>query len=171
MSRFPIPVMKTRACLALAEETESIREGLYALVSRFPPEALATGNVETEDNVRGIVCHFTATSFSYACWIARVLGRLDPDIEKAEKAAFLAHVRAQTDASGFAAASLRASERYYAVMATLTSEDLEREFTSNWGRTYEIEAMLEHALVHLVRHRRQLEIHLGVRPAGTIASE
>jgi hypothetical protein len=34
----------------------------------------------------------------------------------------------------------------------------------------EVESMLEHALVHLMRHRRQLEIHLGLRDPGTIAS-
>jgi uncharacterized damage-inducible protein DinB len=161
--------MKCRACLALADETEIAREQLYALLPKFSPQALVTGNVETEDNVRGILCHTTFAIFSYACWLARVRGQLDPAVEKQEKAAFLAHVRSQTDAAGFDAASRQASGRYYAVLATIELSELDTEYKSNWGVTLSIELMLEHAFAHLIRHRRQLEVHLGVRPPGTIA--
>lgn len=160
----PIPRMKTRACLALAEETEAARVALYSLLGAFPPEAFTTGDVETEDNVRGVLCHVTFALRSHACWVARVLGRLDPEEESREKAAFLAHVRAQADAAGFEEASRQAAGRHYAVVATVTEEDLAREFRSNWGVTFAVEAMLEHAVVHLLRHKRQLEIHLGRRP-------
>lgn len=166
-----LPAMKCRAALALAEETEAARVQLYALLPRFPGAALATGNVETEDNVRGILCHVTFAIFSYGCWLLRVRGRLDPQIEKSEKAAFLAHVRAQTDAAEFDAASRQASERYYAALATVESAELDVEYKSNWGVTLSIELMMEHAFAHLIRHRRQLEVHLGIRPLGTIAAE
>jgi len=169
MSAFTLPRMKARVCLALAEETEAAHQQLYELLPRFPAPALATGNVETEDNVRGIVCHTTFAIFSYACWLARVRGRLDPAVEQEEKAAFLAHVRAQTDARGFEVASRQASARYYAVLATIDAAELDAEYKSNWGATLSIELMLEHAFAHLVRHRRQLEIHLGVRPLGAVA--
>lgn len=46
-----------------------------------------------------------------------------------------------------------------------------REFTTNWGETMAVETMMEHALVHLMRHRRQLEIHLGLRPRGVLRGE
>jgi uncharacterized damage-inducible protein DinB len=166
MDSIAIPTMSSRACRAIAEESEAERGRLYDLLGRFRPEALATGNVETEDNVRGILCHVTFAILSYACWLARVRGRLEPEVEKREKAAFLEHVRSQSDAAGFAEASRRASERLYAVMAEIAESELDGEHRSNWGITYSIEAMLEHALVHLMRHRRQLEIHLGLRPGG-----
>jgi len=158
--------MQTRACLALCEETEAERQRLYQLLPRLSPEAIATGNVETEDNVRGILCHVTFAIFSYACWMERVVGRLDPEREKEAKQAFLGEVRSQTSAEGFEAASRAASEHYYRVASDLSADELDREFRTNWGATMPLELMLEHALAHLMRHRRQIEIHLGLRPAG-----
>lgn|SRR5512140_2209996 len=163
-----IPLMKMRACLALAEETEAAREDLYSLLPRFPEEALRTGNVETEDNPRGILTHVTSSFFSYACWIDRVLGRLDPGAEKAEKSAFLQEVRGTTTATGFEALSRFAAERYYRALAEITGPEFDMEFKTNWGGTMSIESMLEHALVHLMRHRRQLQVHLGLRPPGEV---
>jgi uncharacterized damage-inducible protein DinB len=33
---------------------------------------------------------------------------------------------------------------------------------SNWGKKYDIESMLEHAIVHVLRHRRQIQKFLNV---------
>jgi predicted enzyme related to lactoylglutathione lyase/uncharacterized damage-inducible protein DinB len=167
----PVPPMRASAARALCEENEAARLELYALLPRFPAEAFTTGNVETEDNVRGILCHTTACILSYACWIQRMLGRLDPEREKAEKADFLARVYSLTTPAEFEAASRQATTRYYAVAAELTGPDLEREFQSNWRETLTIELMMEHALVHLLRHRRQLEIHLGLRAPSALVPE
>jgi|GEM_PF-5730319 len=82
-----LPLMHTRAALALAEENETARRDLYALLPRFPAATIATGNVETEDNVRGIICHVTFAMYSYSCWMRRVRGLLDPEVEKKDKAA------------------------------------------------------------------------------------
>jgi uncharacterized damage-inducible protein DinB len=163
-----LPRMKSRACLALAEETETERQKLYGLLSRFPDDVFRTGDVKTEDNVRGISCHMTFAIMSYACWLQRVLGRLDLAVEKDQKTAFLARVESLTSADEFEEASRWASEHYYTALSEITDPDHNLEFKANWGSTMAIESMLEHALVHLMRHRRQLEIHLGLRPRGEI---
>ncbi|MFN0151202.1 MAG: hypothetical protein ACKVU1_10920 [bacterium] len=165
MQAVTLPPMRTRASVVLAEEHESARLALYALLPRFSREAFTTGNVETEDNVRGILCHVTFATFSYACWISRVLGRLELAVEKEEKAAFLARVQSFTSAGEFDEGSRFAAARYYAALAEIAPDDFDRDFKANWGPMFSIEAMLEHALVHLIRHRRQLEIHLGMRSA------
>jgi len=36
----------------------------------------------------------------------------------------------------------------------------EWSFEARWGVTYDAEQMLEHAIVHILRHRRQIEIFL-----------
>ena len=36
-------------------------------------------------------------------------------------------------------------------------EVLKNEFKVNWGQVYDFEQMLEHAIVHILRHRRQIE--------------
>lgn len=166
-----LPIMTTRVALALAEEHEAERQRLYALLPRFAPGVFTTGDTETEDNVRGILCHVTFATFSYACWISRVLGRLDSVVEKAEKSAFLDQVRGCGAAASFTELSDRAARRYYEALADVTGEELSREFATNWGETMSVETMMEHALVHLMRHRRQLEIHLGLRPRGAVRGE
>jgi uncharacterized damage-inducible protein DinB len=163
-----LPLMRTRPALALAEETETARRDLYALLPRFPASTLATGNVETEDNVRGILCHVTFAIFSYSCWMRRVRGYLDPEVEKKDKSAFLERVRSLTRAEEFEEASRWASTHYYETLAEVKTDELEPEHTSNWGETISIELMMEHALVHLLRHRRQLQIFLGDRPQNPI---
>jgi uncharacterized damage-inducible protein DinB len=35
------------------------------------------------------------------------------------------------------------------------------EIKARWGTTYDLEQMLEHAIVHVLRHRRQIERFLG----------
>lgn len=166
-----LPLMTTRAALALAEEHEAERQRLYTLLPRFAAELFTTGNVETEDNLRGILCHVTFATFSYGSWIRRVLGRLDPAVEKARKAEFLARVRGCATAAAFTEASDWAAGHYYAALADVTADELSREFTTNWGETMAVETMMEHALVHLMRHRRQLEIMLGLRPRGSVRGE
>ena len=156
--------MRTRAALALAEENETARRDLYALLPRFPASVFATGNVETEDNVRGILCHVTFSAYSYSCWMRRVRGLLDPEIEKKDKAAFLDRVRSLTRGEDFEEASRWAWEHYYETLSEVKKDELEVEYKSNWGETISIELMMEHALVHLIRHRRQLQIFLGDRP-------
>ncbi len=159
-----LPIMRTRAALALAEENETARRDLYALLPRFPASTLATGNVETEDNVRGILCHVTFSMYSYSCWMRRVRGHLDPTVEQDDKRAFLERVRSFTRSEEFEEASRWASAHYYETLAEVKKDELEQEYKSNWGETISIENMMEHALVHLMRHRRQLQIFLGDRP-------
>ena len=35
--------------------------------------------------------------------------------------------------------------------------DISKKMTVNWGQQYDIEQLLEHAIVHIFRHRRQIE--------------
>src|SRR5262245_6629261 len=159
-----LPLMRTRAALALAEENETARRDLYALLPRFPGASFATGNVETEDNVRGILCHVTFSIYSYSCWMRRVRGLLDPEQEKKDKQDLLERVRSFTRGEEFDEASRWATAHYNETLAGVRKDELEQEYKSNWGETISIELMMEHALVHLLRHRRQLQILLGDRP-------
>lgn len=52
----------------------------------------------------------------------------------------------------------------------LTFEDLAtHKFKSRWGQDYDIEQLLEHAIVHILRHRRQIEKFLLKQQTGTFA--
>ncbi|MBN4070900.1 DinB family protein [Crocinitomix catalasitica] len=44
---------------------------------------------------------------------------------------------------------------------TLSEEEMNsHKFMSRWGQEYDIEQILEHAIVHILRHRRQIERYL-----------
>jgi len=38
--------------------------------------------------------------------------------------------------------------------------DASKKITTHWGQQYDIEQLLEHAIVHILRHRRQIEIFI-----------
>lgn len=40
--------------------------------------------------------------------------------------------------------------------------DSARKITVNWGQQYDIEQMMEHAIVHILRHRRQIERFIAI---------
>lgn len=49
----------------------------------------------------------------------------------------------------------------------MTEEQIEAvEIQSRWGTTYDLEQMLEHAVVHVLRHRRQIERFLWESQGG-----
>ena len=40
----------------------------------------------------------------------------------------------------------------------LTELNLNRKIQVRWGQTYDVEQLMQHAIVHVLRHRRQIEI-------------
>ncbi|GAA0876467.1 hypothetical protein GCM10009118_28770 [Wandonia haliotis] len=40
----------------------------------------------------------------------------------------------------------------------LTEFDLNRKIKVRWGQTFDVEQLMQHAIVHVLRHRRQIEI-------------
>jgi hypothetical protein len=104
-------------------------------------------------SARAIARHAASASRGYANEIRRVRGlptplaRLEPD-----------DVRSPSDARRLLREGLRYTEGalegfYDADEAALRAH----EFTVPWGVRYDPESMLEHAICHLLRHRRQLE--------------
>jgi hypothetical protein len=43
----------------------------------------------------------------------------------------------------------------------LETFEQERKILVRWGQTYDVEQLMEHAIVHILRHRRQIERFLG----------
>jgi len=49
-------------------------------------------------------------------------------------------------------------------ISAYSDEELERlQFVTRWNQRYDLEQMLEHAIVHILRHRRQIENRLRER--------
>lgn len=94
--------------------------------------------------------HVLRAARGYMVWMCEMLELPDPGIRPAPDAAtivgeadeYLEHVL----------------ERWRAPLCEVSSEQLETpEYPSRWGTLYCIDAMLEHAVMHPIRHAFQLE--------------
>jgi hypothetical protein len=108
------------------------------------------------ESMEALLRHVLRAARGYLTWTCEVLALPDPGVEPAPEPAdlaaapeaFLEHVL----------------DRWRAGLAGADGRTLEAtEAKSRWGATYCADAMLEHAVMHPLRHRFQLEERLGGR--------
>ncbi len=93
--------------------------------------------------------HAFRASRGYMTWMCEQLGFPDPGIQEppdedqveGQAALYLEHLLA----------------RWREPLAGLTEKRSEEEYKSRWGATYSIDSMLEHAVMHPIRHSFQLK--------------
>ena len=98
---------------------------------------------------QALLWHVLRAARGYMTWMCEKLGLPDPQIEEVppveeieqRAAAYLEHVL----------------ERWRIPLAGLAEARSEEEFKSRWGSTYHIDGMLEHAVMHPIRHGFQLQ--------------
>lgn len=96
-----------------------------------------------------LLSHVLRCARSYLLWICRQLDLPDPGVRPAPAAD-----TADADADEYLEHVL---ERWRAPLAEVPEARFYRpEYPSNWGVAYCIDAMLEHAVMHPLRHRFQL---------------
>ncbi len=103
-------------------------------------------------SMQTIMTHVVSSAYSYATYIGQSKGQ---DVERPERQfrqSAGAYARDLDDAFAFTVA----------VFATIDDSELERfeeghKIHTRWGQAYDIEQMMEHAIVHILRHRRQIE--------------
>ena len=139
----------------LDEYSRAIRDFECVLLA-LPAERYTAKTVLTDANfthVQDIARHVVGASHSYAFHIDRALDKLDGSFPKREFS---------VDTPEAAVAALwDAFDHMVDVLGRIKdwSDDKQGEvrFVSRWKQPYDIEQMLEHAIVHILRHRRQLE--------------
>ena len=95
--------------------------------------------------------HALRASRGYVTWICEVLGLPDPAIRPAPEAAEVAAGAADEYLEHLLAA-------WHTALKDVRPDQLNRpEYKSRWGTLYCIDAMLEHAVMHPIRHTFQLE--------------
>jgi len=101
-------------------------------------------------SLEALAAHVLRGARGYMTWICEHLDLPDPGIPPAPEPDA---VEAQADA--WVAEAL---ERWRAPLSDVAPERLgDRTYLSRWGQPYTIGAMLEHAVVHPMRHRLQLD--------------
>lgn len=139
----------------LDEYARAIRD-LELVVKGISPEHYVTGtNLSDEEfpDIRAIMEHVVGAGNRYVDYIESALDNTDV-------------TRRQHDYTYGTPAEALASLWYaYDRMVRLLSRTVGRsdadlaqlEIRTRWEQTYDIEQMLEHAIVHILRHRRQIE--------------
>jgi uncharacterized damage-inducible protein DinB len=104
--------------------------------------------------------HVIRAARNYLTWIGDCVGRPVTDLDLDNDTVSVA-----AKGRAFLDAVLAAWRRH---LAALEDRELEAAtFKSRWGTDYNIEQMLEHAVVHPMRHRIQLERLMREAPATT----
>ena len=94
--------------------------------------------------------HVLGAARGYMTWMCEVLELPDPDIQAAPEPALLSQ-----DPEGYMEHVL---ERWRASLHDVGDDRLDTpEYRSRWQTRYSIDAMLEHAVMHPIRHAFQLE--------------
>lgn len=149
---------KSRAVKSLVElhavELQRFFEAFERFQASGKPLPDARGD-ESYESPKRLAAHIQMAARGYILWIAEMLGRPITEIERPKS-----WEEVWTDFDGFAAQTLAAWEKHGALV---TDEEMEhaQSFTSRWGDPYGIEQMFEHAVVHPMRHRIQLERLMG----------
>jgi len=144
---------KSRAVRRLVELHESELRSALATWKRFKasgrPMPDPHGDPDYESPER-LVAHMQGAARSYLMWIREVLGQPITDMELIRDAAVIVP---KLDA--YMEETLAGWARH---LTDLTDEQLQdKQYKSRWGEMFDIEQMLEHAVVHPMRHRAQLE--------------
>jgi uncharacterized damage-inducible protein DinB len=139
----------------LDEYARAIRD--YETVLRGLPSDRYTARTALSDEhyacVRDIAAHVVGAAYSYADHIQRALDRNE---EPPPRRAI--DVATPADAiNGVWAAFDQMVEVLRRIKDWSDDQQGELRFVTRWKQPYDIEQMLEHAIVHILRHRRQLE--------------
>jgi hypothetical protein len=144
---------RSRAVRSMVELHERELRAFHATWMEFTasgrplPEAFGDPDYESPDR---LVSHVQAAARSYMLWIREVLGDPVADLERIREASLIVP---RLDA--FMEETLDGWRRH---LVGLVDEQLGgTQYPSRWGEPFTLDQMLEHAIVHPMRHRLQLE--------------
>ncbi len=143
---------------ALLDEYENALNALYSTIDGLSEQQLtAVVDSETEDedcrSIQSVLTHVVQSGFTYGIEIRKWLGE---DIEYRDKVILNSVEKYQS-----------ALAEMFTFMETLFKEHpdiklnefaAERRIKVRWGQSFDVEQILQHAIVHVLRHRRQIEI-------------
>jgi hypothetical protein len=104
------------------------------------------------DTFQGILSHVVHSGFGYATSIYNSAGNAIVRPEKTFRLTIAAYLDDLKEVFNYTAK----------ILSNFRDEDLEQldpseKIITNWGQLYDIEQLMEHAIVHIMRHDRQLE--------------
>ena len=141
---------------AILDETARAAEDLCRVVEAKSPEEFTEkreGSNPGTVSIQAISAHCVNWGYAYSNYIRAALG------EEQEPVKIRANtLRTPADLREQLRPMFRHTEATLEMMASMPLSKVQKlEFQVSWGVTYNPEGILEHGIVHLLRHRRQIE--------------
>jgi uncharacterized damage-inducible protein DinB len=154
------PIIKFRnngAIGALLDEYEKSVGELIAVINGISQSQLiAVADPETNDeyckSIQGILTHIVHSGYAYVVKVRKLLGEEISNKDKEMLWQSEDYVVALRDMFRF---NEQLFEDYPNI--TLNETDPHKKIIFSQGQQYDVEQLFEHAIVHILRHRRQIE--------------
>lgn len=150
-------MMKKNAVDTLLGEYQNVITALQRVVSDVSYENLTavvdpgTTNRDCK-SIQTIVSHVVSSGYSYAGYI-RKFKKIEDN--RPGKMLRLSVAEYHNDLNNLMAYTCATFESIYDY--ELEEFDADKKIKTTWEQVYDIEQMMEHAIVHVLRHRRQIE--------------
>jgi uncharacterized damage-inducible protein DinB len=143
---------------ALVDEYEKSVDEMNLLLKNVSDEdftAVADPDAEDPDSrsIQAVMNHVINSGYGYIKYIAEALGIKDKR-EKSESVEIDSAVIARIELRKMLEHNIRV---FYEQNPGTIEKNWDTNFTVPWKWQYNVEQMLEHAIVHILRHRRQVE--------------
>lgn len=142
---------------ALLDEYEKAITELKAVIEAVTPsELIHIVDHQTKDkdckSIQTILTHVVSAGYSYAIEIRNWLGE-EKEFKDKELLGSIAEYNMALDKM------FRYNENLFKDYPTISLEEFEsnKKIKVRWGQEYDVEQLYEHAIVHILRHRRQIE--------------
>lgn len=118
------------------------------LIKIIVPESANTDCI----SIQTILTHVTASIFSYAVYIENAIGLKTERPVRLHFGQVEQYISALKEAMAY-------TENIFIQNPNIPLEEFDssKKISARWGQQYDVEQMMEHAIVHVLRHRRQIE--------------
>lgn len=142
---------------AILDEYEAAIQALVQVIQPLSAETLSTVvDPTTQDpdchSIQTILTHVVQSGYTYVVEIRKWLGETVPYRDKVVENSVAAYITGLGEMFAF-------NEALFVDYPNLSFEEKDpaKKIHTRWGQYYDIEQLFEHAIVHILRHRRQIE--------------
>ena len=142
---------------ALLDEYERAAAELKGILNAIPQEGFVkiadphTANPDCR-SIQTVINHVVRAGYRYANYIRKQFG--EPWAESRESYDVSSPEAACRELDGMLAYTAETLENKWGL---IYEDIMSNKMTVSWGPEYDLEQLLEHAIVHILRHRRQVE--------------
>jgi uncharacterized damage-inducible protein DinB len=153
----------TGSIKALLDEYKKAIDELICIIKPLNDSRLSmVVDNETKDSdcksIQTVLTHVVCSGYNYTIYIENSIGVNKPRVERVICNSVDKYIDQLNLMFGYCEDFFR-QKRNLQIQQT----DNSKKVIVNWGQQYDIEQLLEHAIVHILRHRRQIESFIKIQ--------